>query len=73
MSRSMFALFAIAAMVPVGMWCSLRAAAAADLTVLPPSSRKRLRSWQKNAHHVYLGSGSLALVVGLIQLLRIAL
>jgi hypothetical protein len=73
MIRSMFALFAVAVMVPGGMWCTLRAAAAADLTVMPPSARRRLTSWQKNAHHVYVGSGSLAIVVGLIQVLRLAL
>ncbi|MDX6209691.1 MAG: hypothetical protein QOE24_2082 [Frankiales bacterium] len=73
MSRSMFTLFAVAALVPLGMWCSLRAAAAADLTLLPASSLRRLRSWQKNAHHVYLGSASLALGVGLFAVLRLAL
>jgi hypothetical protein len=69
----MFAFFAVTAMVPLGMWCSLRAAAAADLTVLPPRSLRRLRSWQRNAHHVYRGSASLVLVVGLVQVLRLAL
>ncbi|MDX6253706.1 MAG: hypothetical protein QOJ11_40 [Frankiales bacterium] len=73
MLRSMFALCAIAAMVPAGMWCTLRAAAAADLTVMPLRARRRLNSWQKHARQVYVGSGSLAVVVGLIQFLRFAL
>jgi hypothetical protein len=73
MSRSLFALIAIAAMVPASLWCSLRTAAASDLTVLPVSCRRRLLWWQRNAHYVYLGSGCLVALVALVQVIQVGL
>ena len=68
MSESTVAMTGIALLVAATMWFALRMAAAADLHVLPASTRRRLHWWQVNSRLVYLLCAALAAASLAVQL-----
>jgi hypothetical protein len=68
MSRTALAIFAIAILISSGLWLSMRAAAVANLDLLPVRNRRRVRWWQQNSRHVQLGLAGLALTSVIVQL-----
>jgi hypothetical protein len=60
-------LLAIAVVVGVAMWLSLRAVPS-DLDGLPIGCRRRITWWQLNARWLYAGCAVLAMGAGLMHL-----
>jgi hypothetical protein len=60
MTQPAVALLTLAVMVPAAMWCSLRAAAAVNLDLLPTRSQRRIQWWRAHTGHVYVAGAVLA-------------
>lgn len=71
MSQTMLPLAAVAVLVSVALWLSLRATAGSDLTVLPPYCRKRVQWWQANSRYVYLACALVGVLTVLVELRRL--
>jgi len=67
MASPMTALIAVSALVAGALWLSLRAAATAELEILPARSRRRLQWWQSHHGPVYLACAAVAVAAGLAQ------
>lgn len=68
MSRSAFAVLAIALLISFGLWLSTRAAGLAEVELLPARCRRRVRWWQGNARYVQLGCAAVAVAAACVQI-----
>jgi hypothetical protein len=72
MSEWMLATIAIAVIVAVSQWLSVRVVATADLQVLPQSCRLRVQWWRAHARSVYVVCAVTVLTCAALQLHQLA-
>jgi hypothetical protein len=61
------AIFALAALVSLGLWLSMRGASLAEVELLPARCRRRVRWWQRNARYVQLSCVLVAVATVCVQ------
>jgi hypothetical protein len=72
MSEPIAAGLAIAMLLSLTSWLSVRMAAGSDLSVLSSACRRRVRWWETHARNLYLGCACLAVALVVLQIGKFA-